>query len=258
MSEPNQPVPLLLEVRDLVVQRGTLEVLHGVSLDVAYGESVAVLGPNGAGKTSLLLAISGLLPSAKGDIAFADDAIRGMDPASIVSRGLVHVPEGRHLFPEMTVSDNVMLGAYARGRDGAEGRFKDLASRFPVLWSRRRQAAGSLSGGEQQIVAIARALMARPRLLLLDEPSIGLAPRIVGELGQVIKELIADYGCGLVLVEQNVGLALDVADRAYVLDLGHVSASGSAQSIAGDDRLAIAYLGDRPPDRPSAAKAAPA
>jgi branched-chain amino acid transport system ATP-binding protein len=235
----------LLDVRDLTVNRGSLEVLHTVSLQVARGETVAVLGPNGAGKTTLLLAISGVVPLASGDVQFDRDSIAGMNASQVVRRGIIHVPEGRHLFPHMSVEENVILGGYARHRRDVRANFEEVVERFPIIGERRRQQAGLMSGGEQQMIAIARGLMARPRLLLLDEPSIGLAPRVVRELGEAIRTLATDYGCSLVLVEQNVGLALDVASRAYVLDLGRVSATGGAAAIAGDERLTSAYLGDR-------------
>jgi branched-chain amino acid transport system ATP-binding protein len=216
-------------------------VLRGVSLEVEPGEVVAVVGSNGAGKTTLLNAICGLVPVSRGEIVFDGARIDSLSTREIVSRGIAQVPEGRQLFSDMTVEENLRLGAYLRkGKEVADD-LEEMFTRFPVLGERRTQEAGRLSGGEQQMLAIARALMSAPRLLLLDEPSIGLAPRIVREVAGHVIEL-AKRGSSVILVEQNVELALSVAARAYVLGLGEVRVAGHSEQLRGDAKVREAYL----------------
>ena len=223
----------MLEVRDLAVRYGAVEVVHGVSFDVAPGEVVALLGANGAGKTTTLGAISGLV-RARGAVRFDGHELLGRQPHQIVRAGIVQVPEGRAVLARMSVEENLRLGS----RDGVA----DAYSRFPVLRERSAVPAGSLSGGEQQMLAIARALLARPRLLLLDEPSLGLAPKIIADVYRVLSDLKAS-GTTMLLVEQNAAKALRLADRAYVLELGRIAISGRARDLLGDERVARAYLG---------------
>ena len=229
----------LLEVRGLAVAHGALEVLHDVTLAVGDGEIVAVIGPNGAGKTTLLRTIAGVLRPARGEIRLAGRSIGGEPAYRVVRQGVALVPEGRRIFADQTVRANLELGAVSHG-----GRH-DLAAvlrRFPALTSRLDSAAGSLSGGQQQMLAIARGLMARPRLLLLDEPSLGLAPRLVRETFEAVREIRAE-GVSVLVVEQLAALALQTADRAYVLDRGRVVAGGPAATLAADPRVADVYLG---------------
>ena len=229
----------LLEVRGLAVAHGALEVLHDVALAVGDGEIVAVIGPNGAGKTTLLRTIAGVLAPARGEIRLAGRSIGGEPAYRVVRHGVALVPEGRRIFADQTVRANLELGAVSHG-----GRH-DLAAvlrRFPALTSQLDRAAGSLSGGQQQMLAIARGLMARPRLLLLDEPSLGLAPRLVRETFDAVREIRAE-GVSVLVVEQLAALALQTADRGYVLDRGRVVAGGPAAALAADPRIADAYLG---------------
>jgi branched-chain amino acid transport system ATP-binding protein len=232
---------MLLEVHDLHVGYGPFEVLHGVSLTVAAGEIVAVLGSNGVGKTTLNRALSGLLPRA-GAIRFAGADITRADHAEILRLGLVHVPEGRRVFPNLTVRENLVLGAYARGRAERRTTLERVLQTFPRLRERLRQRAGSMSGGEQQMLAIGRGLMAQPRLLILDEPSLGLSPLLVEELFALIARLHAE-GLSILLVEQNVVQSLALAGRAYVIEHGQIALSGPAATLAADPRLKTAYLG---------------
>jgi branched-chain amino acid transport system ATP-binding protein len=232
-----------LEVSGLVVAYGATEALRGIDLMVAEGETVCLLGANGAGKTTTLRALSGQVRPRAGRILLGGADITGMRPHRIAARGLIQVPEGRQVFAALTVAENLAVGAWTL-RDSAEvaRRRERVLSRFPRLRERLRQPAGSLSGGEQQMLAIGRALMAAPRLLLLDEPSMGLAPRIVEEIFAVIAELKAE-GVTLLLVEQNASAALEVADRAYVLETGRITLSGPAWKVANDPGVAAAYLG---------------
>ncbi len=229
----------LLEVRGLAVAHGALEVLHDVTLAVGDGEIVAVIGPNGAGKTTLLRTIAGVLRPARGEIRLAGRSIGGEPAYRVVRQGVALVPEGRRIFADQTVRANLELGAVSHGER------HDLAAvlrRFPALTTRLDSAAGSLSGGQQQMLAIARGLMARPRLLLLDEPSLGLAPRLVRETFEAVREIRAE-GVSVLVVEQLAALALQTADRAYVLDRGRVVAAGPAATLAADPRVADVYLG---------------
>jgi branched-chain amino acid transport system ATP-binding protein len=235
------PDPILV-VSGLRVGYGTTEILRGVDLVVGQGEIVAVLGSNGAGKSTLNQAISGVLRPWTGSIRFGDAAIEREQPAAIVARGLIHVPEGRRIFPNMTVRENLDLGSYRRGRDRRDDNRRRVFSIFPRLAERQAQRAGTLSGGEQQMLAIGRGLMAEPRLLILDEPSLGLSPLLVEQLFAVIKDVNAQ-GVALLLVEQNVVQSLEVAQRAYVLDNGVFVLKGSAADLRNDPDLKRAYLG---------------
>ncbi len=233
----------LLEVHDLYAGYGHLTVLHGISLEVAAGELVAVLGPNGAGKSTLLRAISGFEAHVSaGSVRFADEEISQCGPSTLVRKGLAHVPEGRQLFSELTVEDNLRLGAYPRPDAKLGEEIEEIYRRFPALEYRRNLTTFSLSGGEQQMLAIARALMARPKLLMLDEPSTGLAPQIVETIFDIVAELCAE-GTAVLLVEQNAYLTLKHAARAYVLENGAIALSGSAETLARDERVQAVYLG---------------
>ncbi|MEU6038611.1 ABC transporter ATP-binding protein [Actinomadura sp. NPDC047616] len=234
----------MLEVRDLVVAYGAEPVLDGVSLSVAGGALTAVLGANGAGKTTLLRTISGLLRPRAGGAALDGRDLTGLPVEEIVRLGVAHVPQSGGVITELTVEENLRLGGLWRWRRG------DLARRtgavyelFPPLAGRRARAAATLSGGERQMLALGRALVAEPRLLLVDEPSLGLAPRVVAQLMAVLRRLCDDTGLSVLLVEQNARSALSVADRALVLNLGAVAAEGAAAALAADDRLRHAYLG---------------
>ena len=235
------PEPILA-VNGLRAGYGTTEILRGVDLTVRHGEIVAVLGANGAGKSTLNQVISGLVRSWSGAIRFADTAIERERPAAIVAHGLIHVPEGRRIFPNMTVRENLDLGAYRRGRARRAPNRSKVFSIFPRLAERQRQRAGTLSGGEQQMLAIGRGLMAEPRLLILDEPSLGLSPLLVEELFALIKRINAD-GTALLLVEQNVVQSLEVAERAYILDNGMFVLEGKAADLKNDPDLKRTYLG---------------
>jgi len=233
----------LLDVRDLATYYGHAQALRGVSLQVGAGEIVAILGANGAGKSTTLLTISGLLRARTGSILFQGSPIGREKPGAIVRRGISHCPEGRALFPEMTVVDNLVLGAFLRTDRAAIA--ADLArvyQHFPRLQERTAQLAGSLSGGEQQMLAIGRALMSRPKLLLLDEPSLGLSPKLVEEMFRIIAGINAD-GTSVLLVEQNVGAALEAAHRAYVMETGRIVFAGSRNEVLHNDHVRRAYLG---------------
>ncbi|MSQ55185.1 MAG: ABC transporter ATP-binding protein [Betaproteobacteria bacterium] len=233
-----------LEVRELSVAYGKVEALHGASLNVAEGSIVTVIGPNGAGKTTLLGAIMGLHPS-RGILRYAGAPLAGLSTEERVARGMCLVPERRELFAELSVRDNLQLGAFHRRRDGARAIDADIEAvyaRFPRLQERAGQLAGTLSGGERQMLALGRALMAKPRLLLLDEPSLGLAPRIVREIFHIIADL-KRTGVSMLLVEQNARAALQVADYGYVLETGGIVLEGPAADLAGNPRVIETYLG---------------
>ncbi len=232
----------ILTVADLHAGYGATEILRGIDLAVAPGEIVAVLGSNGAGKSTLNRAISGVLRPWRGAIRFHDEQIERAKPSAIVSRGLIQVPEGRRIFPNMTVAENLDLGCYARARPRREQNRERVFGIFPRLAERQGQSAGTLSGGEQQMLAIGRGLMAEPKLLILDEPSLGLSPLLVEELFTLIKS-INQQGIALLLVEQNVVQSLEVAQRAYVLDNGTIVLQGSAADVRNDPNLKRAYLG---------------
>ncbi|MDQ7829540.1 MAG: ABC transporter ATP-binding protein [Armatimonadota bacterium] len=231
----------LLDLHEVTVYYGRVRALQGLTLRVLPGEVVALLGGNGAGKSTTLRAISGLVRPAAGRVAFRGRDLTRLDPTAIVRLGIAHCPEGRKLFPEMSVLENLALGAYVRAGDLREDLDRVFAL-FPVLRDRQHQLAGSLSGGEQQMVAIARALMARPTLILLDEPTMGLAPAMVVEVVRAVRAL-NEAGATVLLVEQNVQVALRLAHRAYVLENGRVVAEGLAEALARDDRVRRAYLG---------------
>ncbi len=233
----------MLEVRDLYVSYGEIPALKGVSLSVAQGEIVALLGSNGAGKTTTLRTLSGLLAPRSGEVLLDAEPIGGMPPHLIVRKGMAHVPEGRRVFNRLTVRENLEMGAYARADAGVAADLDRVFSLFPRLRERRAQVAGTLSGGEQQMLSIARALMASPRLLLLDEPSMGLAPVLVEQIFETVQD-INRQGTTILLVEQNAALALDVAHRAYVLETGTVVLSGAAADLARDQDVRRAYLGE--------------
>jgi branched-chain amino acid transport system ATP-binding protein len=232
----------MLEVRDLAAGYGAITVLRGVSIDVAEREVVAVLGANGVGKTTLNRALSGVVRPRGGSIRFDGRDITGADHADIVRAGLIHVPEGRRVFPNLSVRENLLLGAFARGKPERARTLDEVLTIFPRLRERLRQHAGLMSGGEQQMVAIGRGLMARPKLLILDEPSLGLSPLLVEELFTLIGRL-HESGLSILLVEQNVVQSLAIASRAYVVEHGVVALSGKASELAEDQRLRAAYLG---------------
>jgi len=233
----------LLEVGDVVTAYGKIEALKGVSLAVAQGSITCLLGPNGAGKTTLMMTMSGILRPRRGSIRFGGEEIAGRAPHDIVARGVALVPENRLVFPHMTVADNLAAGAYQRN-DKAEiaADVERLYARFPRLKERHAQEAGTLSGGEQQMLAVARALMSRPKLLLMDEPSLGLAPLIVEEIFAIVAELNRD-GTTIFLVEQNAHMALKVAHHFYLMEQGRVTFSGSPGALAEDEVIRRAYLG---------------
>lgn len=234
---------MLLRVKDITVHYGKAIAADSVSLEVAEGTVVAIIGANGAGKSTILKALSGLTPLTSGEIWFLDGRIDGMAPYNIVELGLVHIPEGRRLFPYLTVLSNLKLGASLRkDKAGIKKDMDEVFEHFPILWERRNQKAGTLSGGEQQMLAIARGLMAKPKLLLMDEPSLGLAPKLVDELVPIIKN-INQSGVGVLLVEQNVPLALQVADRGYALQVGKVILEGDIDEFQASETVKRAYLG---------------
>jgi branched-chain amino acid transport system ATP-binding protein len=234
----------LLEVRSLSVRYGKVEAVHDVSLAAGEGRIVTVIGPNGAGKTTLLAAIMGLLPS-QGDIRYQGEPVAGLSVEDRVARGLLLVPEKRELFASMSVADNLALGAFSRRRDGdaaMKRTLDEVYQRFPRLLERRSQLAGTLSGGERQMLALGRALMGRPKLLMLDEPSLGLAPLVVREIFSIVVAL-REAGVSILLVEQNARAALQVSDEGYVLETGEVVLSGPSAELAANPKVAATYLG---------------
>jgi branched-chain amino acid transport system ATP-binding protein len=232
----------MLEVEGLAAGYGLTRVLEGLSLHVGPGEVVAVLGSNGAGKTTLNMVLSGLLRPRAGRVVFEGRDITGESPAEIMERGLIQVPEGRRIFPNLSVRENLELGSYRRARVNRARNIDRVFETFPRLRERMRQAAGTLSGGEQQMLAIGRGMMAEPRLLILDEPSLGLSPLLVEEMFALIRRLHAE-GLSIMLVEQNVAQSLDIADRAYVLENGTIALSGPAAQVREDPQLKRTYLG---------------
>ncbi|MGH6946776.1 MAG: ABC transporter ATP-binding protein [Kiloniellales bacterium] len=234
---------MLLRLSNATVHYHKVAALRGVDIVVPAGGIVTIIGANGAGKTTTLRAISGLVKLSGGEIWFGDERIDGLPPEAIVARGIAHVPEGRRIFPDLTVEENLRTGAYLRrDRNGIEVDLAMVFTRFPRLRERRRQWAKTMSGGEQQMLVIGRALMARPKLLLLDEPSMGLAPLIVQEIARIIEE-INEQGVPVVLVEQNAELALQLADYAYVLETGSTALEGVARDLRENDHVRQAYLG---------------
>ena len=232
----------ILSVSGLHAGYGPIEVLHGLDFTVGHGEIVVILGANGAGKTTTLRAVSGLIPR-RGTISFDGLDIAKLSGDEIVQRGIAHVPQGRGTFVDLTVEDNLRVGAITRSDDKISSDIDGWFETFPRLRERRTQKAGSLSGGEQQMLAVARAVMSRPRLLLCDEPSLGLAPLITQELFRNLKRLNTDEGMSILLVEQNANLAVDIAHRVYVLETGEVAASGDAATMRDDESIRKAYLG---------------
>jgi branched-chain amino acid transport system ATP-binding protein len=233
----------LLEVQDLHVAYGEIEAVKGISLKVGLGQTVALLGTNGAGKTTTLRTLSGLLRPTAGTIRFEDHAIERTPAHRIVGLGLAHCPEARRIFPRMTVTENLRLGAFSRGNTDLRPDLEHAYERFPILGQRRDQAAGLLSGGEQQMLAIARALMCHPRLLMLDEPSMGLSPIMMQQIMRTIAELKAS-GTTILLVEQNAQSALSLADYAYVLETGRIVLEGTGAQLLADQRVRDTYLGE--------------
>ncbi len=232
----------MLTVEGLRSRYGRIEVLHGIDLDVASGEIVTVVGANGAGKTTLLKCLSGIQPLSAGSIMFRGEALTTVPAHTRVKRGLAQSPEGRQIFTNLTVEENLRLGAYLFADDKVERDMQDAFMMFPILKEKRNLAAGGLSGGQQQMLAIARALMARPSCLLLDEPSMGLAPILVAQIFDVVKSMKA-LGVTVLLVEQNAFGALSVADRGYVMETGRITMSGPAADLIADERIRAAYLG---------------
>lgn len=234
---------MLLEIEGLSVSYGVVKVLHKISISVNEGEIVGVLGPNGAGKTTLLMTISGILRKNEGKILFKDKNLIKVSPADIVKMGIAHCPEGRHIFPELTVRENLEIGAYIRKDKGMVNKEIDnVFTKFPILRRRQNQPAGTLSGGEQQMLAISRALLSKPKLLLLDEPSLGLAPIIVEEVFKTIKE-IHNNGVSILMVEQNARMTLNIVDRAYILESGKIKAQGSSFDLKNNEIVKKIYLG---------------
>jgi len=233
----------LLKVEDLVVSYGAIKVLHKISISIKEGEIIGVLGPNGAGKTTLLMTISGILRQDEGKILFKDKNLIKVSPADIVKVGIAHCPEGRHVFPELTVRENLEIGAYIRkDKETVNKEIDNMFAKFPILGRRQSQLAGTLSGGEQQMLAISRALLSKPKLLLLDEPSLGLAPIIIGEVFKIIKEIHND-GVSILIVEQNARMTLDIVNRAYILESGKIKTQGSSFDLKNNETVKKIYLG---------------
>ena len=233
----------MLKVDNIDVYYGAIHAIKGISIEVPKGEIVTLVGSNGAGKSTTLRTISGLMKPKNGTILFEDKNIVGVPAHKIVGMGLCQVPEGRHVFANMSVMENLELGAYLRNdKDGIARDLEDVFKKFPRLLERKDQISGTLSGGEQQMLAMGRALMSRPRLLLLDEPSMGLAPLLVKEIFNIIKE-INESGTTVLLAEQNANMALSIADKAYVLETGRIALAGTAQELASSEAVRKAYLG---------------
>ncbi|MFD7131451.1 ABC transporter ATP-binding protein [Streptomyces sp. NPDC059894] len=234
----------LLEVEDLRVAYGKIEAVKGISFTVDAGEVVTLIGTNGAGKTTTLRTLSGLLQPLSGEIRFEGRSLRKVPAHKVVALGLAHSPEGRHIFPRMTIEDNLRLGAYLRtDKDGIEKDIQRAYDLFPILGERRKQAAGTLSGGEQQMLAMGRALMSRPKLLMLDEPSMGLSPIMMQKIMATIQEL-KSQGTTILLIEQNAQAALSLADHGHVMEVGKIVLSGSGQDLLHDESVRKAYLGE--------------
>ena len=233
----------LLRIEDLKVNYGGIEAVKGISLSVEEGQIVTLIGANGAGKSTTLRTISGLVKPRSGKIRFCGEDITGMDPTNIVKRGITMAPEGRRIFPDMTVKENLRVGAYLRTDDLTED-LNMVYELFPRLKEREWQAGGTLSGGEQQMLAVGRALMAKPKLIMLDEPSLGLAPLVVKSIFEILRR-INEQGVTILLIEQNANMALQVADSAYVLETGSITMTGTGAELLADDRIKEAYLGKK-------------
>ena len=234
----------MLKLNDINTYYGNIQALKGVTLEIEQGEIVTLIGANGAGKSTTLMSISGLVPPRSGEILFEGRSIYQMTPNEIVAQGICQVPEGRRIFPYLTVMENLDMGAFLRSDKSEISKDLDYALElFPILAERRHQAGGTLSGGEQQMLAISRALMARPRLLLLDEPSLGLAPLVVKRIFEIIKKINSEHNTTIFLVEQNANLALKVAHRGYVMENGRITLSDTAQNLLTNEEVRKAYLG---------------
>jgi branched-chain amino acid transport system ATP-binding protein len=233
---------VLLKAENLTASYGQIEVLHGISFEVFDNEIAVILGANGAGKTTTIRALSGMVETT-GTITFKREDISQLESDAIVRKGVAHVPQGRGTFPELTVEDNLRVGAFIRSDNEVQNDIQNCYDTYPVLFERRTQTAGSLSGGEQQMLAVSRALMSRPELLLLDEPSLGLAPQIVEALFERFLIMNKDHGTTMLIVEQNAQLALGMADRGYVLEAGEIVIEGAAESLINDEAIIRAYLG---------------
>ena len=233
---------VLLKAENLTASYGQIEVLHGISFEVYDNEIAVILGANGAGKTTTIRALSGMVETT-GTITFKKEDISQFESDAIVRKGVAHVPQGRGTFPELTVEDNLRVGAFIRSDNEVQNDIQNCYDSYPVLFERRTQTAGSLSGGEQQMLAVSRALMSRPELLLLDEPSLGLAPQIVEDLFERFLIMNKDHGTTMLIVEQNAQLALGMADRGYVLEAGEIVIEGAAESLINDEAIIRAYLG---------------
>lgn len=232
----------MLTIENLTVKYGLIEAIHDVSFSVNQGEIVSLIGANGAGKTSILRTISGLVRPVQGSIKFEGAAIEKEAPQKIVAKGLSHVPEGRHIFAGLTVQENLEMGAFLRKDKNLQSEYEAVYARFPILKERRKQDAATLSGGEQQMLAMGRALMSKPKLLLLDEPSMGLAPIFIREIFSIIEE-IKKQGTTVLLIEQNANMALSIADRGYVLETGKIVLEGTGKELLASDSVKKAYLG---------------
>lgn len=233
----------MLTVKDLHVSYGAIHAIHGISIEVKDGEIVSLIGANGAGKTTILHTITGLKEADSGEITYDGTDLRKINPSKIVTLGIAHVPEGRHVFTKMTVEENLLMGAYTRvDKPQVEADMETVYNRFPRLRERQKQLAGTLSGGEQQMLAMGRAIMSAPKLIVMDEPSMGLSPILVKEIFNIIKTCHS-MGITILLVEQNAKMALSIADRAYVLENGKISMEGNAKDLLEDDRVKKAYLG---------------
>jgi branched-chain amino acid transport system ATP-binding protein len=234
----------MLELRNVKTFYGNIQALRGISIKIAEGEIITLIGANGAGKSTTLMSICGVAPPRSGEILFMGQPIQEISPNKIVALGISQVPEGRRIFPRLSVTENLDMGAFLRpDKDGVKKDIDYIFSLFPILAERRAQAGGTLSGGEQQMLAISRALMARPRLLLMDEPSLGLAPKIVRQIFDIIKKINVESNTTIFLVEQNANLALKVAHRGYVMETGRITLSDSAEKLLANDDVRKAYLG---------------
>jgi len=234
----------MLELKNLQTFYGNIQALRGVSIEISEGEIITLIGANGAGKSTTLMSVCGIVPPRSGDILFRGQPIHDLSPNQIVALGISQVPEGRRIFPYLTVMENLDMGAFLRtDKDGIKQDMEYIFELFPILAERRHQAGGTLSGGEQQMLAISRALMARPRLLLMDEPSLGLAPLVVKQIFEIIRKVNTENNTTIFLVEQNANLALKVAHRGYVMETGRITLADSAEKLLADEKVKKAYLG---------------